>query len=90
MASMATMAQSTDVQGIAGDVLIQYLQRVERLEEEKAGLMEGIKEVFSEAKNNGFDVKIMRELLKLRKLDQAEVDEQETLLDLYKQAIGMH
>lgn len=90
MASMATASHPTEVQGIAGEVLIQYLERVERLEEEKAGIMEGIKEVFSEAKNNGFDVKILRELLKLRKLDQADVDEQEALLDLYKQAIGMH
>lgn len=77
-------------QGIAGDVLIQYFDRIERLEEEKVGIADGIKEVFLEAKGNGYDVKIMREILKLRKMEKAALDEQETMLDLYRQAIGMN
>ncbi|MBF0310742.1 MAG: DUF2312 domain-containing protein [Magnetococcales bacterium] len=85
-----TEAQASDVHGIAGPILIQYLERIERLEEEKSGILEGIREVFAEAKGNGFDVKIMRELLKLRKMERDELDEQETMLHLYRQAIGMH
>jgi uncharacterized protein (UPF0335 family) len=78
-----------EVGGIAGDQLKSYIERIERLEEEKAGLTADIREIFAEAKGNGFDVKIMRQILKLRKLDQDEMAEQETLLDLYKRALGM-
>lgn len=87
-AGLAPTPAST-VGGIAGDQLKSYIERIERLEEEKANLTADIREVFAEAKGNGFDVKIMRQLLKIRKMDSDEVAEQETLLDLYKRAIGM-
>jgi len=87
---MATKkAQTTTVGGIAGDALRQYIERIERLEEEKKTIAEDIKEVFAEAKGNGFDSKIMRKIISLRKMEESERDEQETLLDLYKAALGM-
>jgi len=66
-----------------------FIERVERLEEEKRALAEDIKEVYAEAKGTGFDTKIMRQLIRLRKMDKDDLDEQETLLDVYKRAIGM-
>lgn len=84
-----TTAETVTVGGVAGDQLRSYLERVERLEEEKAALMADIREIFAEAKGNGFDVKIMRQVLKLRKMDRDDRAEAETLLDLYKRALGM-
>mgnify|MGYP002631745295 CR=1 FL=1 len=81
--------ETANVGGIAGDQLRSYIERIERLEEEKAALAADIKEVFAEAKANGFDVKIMRQVLKLRKMDKDDRDEVETLLELYKRALGM-
>ena len=78
-----------DVAGVAGDRLKSFIERIERLEEEKRALAEDIKEVYAEAKGTGFDTKIMRQLIKLRKMDKEEVDEEESLLDLYKRALGM-
>lgn len=78
-----------DVGGIAGDRLRSLIERVERLEEEKRSLAEDIKEVFAEAKGAGFDTKIMRQIIKLRRMDKDDLDEQETLLDIYKRALGM-
>ncbi len=78
-----------EVGGIASDILRSYIERIERLEEEKKETAEQIREIFAEAKGNGFDVKTIREVLKLRKLDSADRSEQEQLLDLYKQALGM-
>jgi uncharacterized protein (UPF0335 family) len=78
-----------DVAGVAGDRLKSFIERIERLEEEKRALAEDIKEVYAEAKGTGFDTKIMRQLIKLRKMDKDDLDEQETLLDVYKRAIGM-
>jgi uncharacterized protein (UPF0335 family) len=78
-----------DVGGIAGERLKSFIERVERLEEEKRALAEDIKEVYAEAKGVGFDVKIMRQIVKIRKMDQDELDEQESLLDVYKRALGM-
>jgi uncharacterized protein (UPF0335 family) len=78
-----------DVAGIAGDRLKSFIERIERLEEEKRALAEDIKEVFAEAKGTGFDTKIMRQIIKIRKMDKDELDEQETLLDVYKRALGM-
>lgn len=74
---------------ISSGQLRQYIEKVERLEEEKAELMEAIREVFGEAKGNGFDVKIMKQVLKMRKMKQEELMEQEELLTLYLQALGM-
>jgi uncharacterized protein (UPF0335 family) len=78
-----------DVGGIAGAQLKSLIERIERLEDEKRALGEDIKEVYVEAKGNGFDVKIMRQIIKIRKMDKDEHDEQESLLDLYKRALGM-
>ena len=78
-----------DVGGIAGAQLRSYIERVERLEEEKAALAADIREVFAEAKATGFEPKVMRQIIKLRKLDQADRQEQEALLELYLAAIGM-
>lgn len=77
------------VGGIAGEQLRAFIERIERLEEEKKDVQEQIKEVFSEARGVGFDVRIMRQLLRLRKLRDADRSEQEELLEIYKSAIGM-
>ena len=73
--------------GIAGDQLRAIVERIERIEEEIKELAEGKKEIYLEAKGNGFDVKILREVIRVRKKDQKERDEQESLLDTYLQAI---
>ena len=78
-----------DIAGIAGDHLRSFVERIERLEEEKKALAEDIKEVYAEAKGNGFDVKILRKVISLRKRDRAELDEEETILELYMRALGM-
>ncbi len=78
-----------DVGGIAGDRLKSFIERIERLEEEKRAIAGDIKEVYAEAKGTGFDTKIMRQIVRLRKRDQDEIDEEETLLDVYKRALGM-
>ena len=80
---------TSDVGGVAGQRLISFIERIERLEEEKAALMEDIKEVYAEAKGVGFDVKIIRKIISLRKMDHEKRRETEELLDLYKSAIGM-
>ncbi len=74
---------------VAGDQLKSIVERIERLEEEKAALSEDIKEVYAEAKANGYDTKILRTVIRLRKQDSAERQEQEALLDLYLAALGM-
>ena len=78
-----------EVGGIAADRLRSLVERIERLEEEKAALAGDIREVYAEAKGNGFDTKIMRQIIRLRRLDKADLQEQETLLDLYKRALGL-
>ncbi len=78
-----------NVGGIAADNLRSYIERIERLEEEKATLAADIREVYAEAKGNGFDAKTMRQIVRLRKLDQGELNEQEAMLELYKTALGM-
>ncbi|HYD65782.1 DUF2312 domain-containing protein [Azospirillum sp.] len=80
---------TNDVQGIAAAQLRSIIERVERLEEEKKGLADDIRDIMAEAKGQGFDVKIIRQIIKLRKMDQSDRQEQETLLDLYKAALGM-
>ena len=78
-----------DVGGIGAERLKSFVERVERLEEEKAALSADIREVYAEAKADGFDIKIMRQVVRLRKLDTADRQEQEELLDLYKRALGL-
>jgi uncharacterized protein (UPF0335 family) len=78
-----------DVGGVAVERLKSFIERIERLEEEKRALSGDIKEVYAEAKGTGFEPKIMRQILKIRKMDKDEVDEEESLLELYKRALGM-
>ena len=78
-----------DIAGIAGERLRSLIERIERLEEEKRTLSADIKEVYAEAKGTGFDTKIMRQIIRLRRMDKDDVDEQETLLEVYKRALGM-
>lgn len=74
---------------IAGERLRSVIERIERLEEERKALASDIKDIYSEAKSAGFDVKVIRQLIRIRKQEPAEVEEQETLLDIYRRAIGM-
>ena len=75
--------------GVAAEELKQFIERIERLEEEKAGIAGDIKDVMAELKGRGFDVKAVRTILRLRKQDHSERQEQEAILELYMQALGM-
>lgn len=75
--------------GVAGEIIRNVVERVERLEEERKALASDIKDALAVAKSAGLDVKVVRQLIALRKKDPAEVEEQETLLDIYKRAVGM-
>jgi uncharacterized protein (UPF0335 family) len=77
----------TDTAGIPGDRICSLIERIERIDEEIRALNEGKKEVYAEAKGEGFDVKVLKEILRLRKQDKDERDEQESLLDLYLRAM---
>ncbi len=79
----------TDGGGIAAQRLRSFIERIERLEEEKAALAADVREVYAEAKGDGFDVKTMRQIVRLRKMDSSDRAEQEALLDLYKSALGL-
>jgi len=78
-----------EVGGIASDRLRSLIERIEKLEEDKREIATDIREVFAEAKSAGFDVKIMRAILKLRKMDAADRDEQEILIETYRKALDM-
>lgn len=82
------MADVADT-GVAADELKQFIERLERLEEEKTGIAGDIKEVFAELKGRGFDAKAVRQILRIRKKDQAERQEEDAILELYLQALGM-
>jgi uncharacterized protein (UPF0335 family) len=75
--------------GIAADQLRSYIERIERLEEEKRGLAEGIRDVYAEAKGNGFEPKVMRRVVALRRMESADRQELDALLDLYRNAVGV-
>ncbi len=79
----------SDVNGIAADRLRSFVERIERLEEERTALGADIREVYSEAKSVGFDTKILRQVVRLRKMDNADRQEQEELLTIYKEALGL-
>ncbi|MBA1141045.1 DUF2312 domain-containing protein [Mesorhizobium neociceri] len=76
-------------QTVAAGQLRAFIERIERLEEEKKTIADDIKEVFAEAKGTGFDTKAMRSIIRLRKKDQAERQEEDAILDLYMAALGM-
>ena len=82
-------AQDVSATGVAADELKQFIERIERLEEERLGLQSDIKDVMAELKGRGFDVKAVRTILRLRKKDHAERQEEEAILELYMQALGM-
>jgi uncharacterized protein (UPF0335 family) len=79
-----------DVAGVTPDRLRSFIERIENLEEEKRAVAEQVKEVFAEAKGEGFDVKTMREVLKLRRMKPHDRAEQGELLEVYLSALGMH
>ena len=76
-----------DVGGVAKDRLRSFVERIERLEEEKLALVADIREVYSEAKGAGFDVKVMRQLIRLRKMDRDDRSQMEAVLDVYERAL---
>ena len=78
---------STD--SVAQDQIRAFIERIERMEEEKKAIAEDIKEIYAEAKGNGFDTKVLRQIVRIRKQDHAERMEQEALLELYMAALGM-
>lgn len=83
------MSENTEVGGIAADRLKSLIERIERLEEEKKGIASDIRDIFAEAKSAGFDVKIMRVVLKLRKMNAEDRDEQEMLTETYRKALDI-
>ncbi len=89
MAVRAVEKSDTKTGGIAADRLRSLVERIERLEEERKALGNDIKDIYAEAKSAGFDVKVLRQLIRIRKQQAADVEEQETLLDLYRRALGM-
>ncbi|MCB8873834.1 DUF2312 domain-containing protein [Acidisoma silvae] len=90
MAFDATETTDAASQGnIAADRLRSIIERIERLEEERKALASDIKDIYAEAKSAGFDVAVLRQLIRIRKQEPAEVEEQETLLDVYRRALGM-
>ena len=83
------MADTVSSDSVAQDQLRAFIERIERLEEEKQAIAGDIKEVYAEAKGNGFDTKVLRTIVRIRKQDHAERMEQEALLELYMSALGM-
>lgn len=80
---------SDDPTSVTGARLRSFIERIERLEEEKKALSDDIKEVFAEAKSQGFDVKTMRKIIRIRKMDENDRQEEEALLETYMAALGM-
>jgi uncharacterized protein (UPF0335 family) len=75
--------------GVAQDQLRAFVERIERMEEEKKAIADDIKEIYAEAKGNGFDTKVLRQVIRIRKQDRSERLEQEAILELYMAALGM-
>jgi uncharacterized protein (UPF0335 family) len=88
MADDAAAPHADVLNGTAQTQLKSIIERVERLEQEKGEIAEQIKEVFAEAKGNGFDVKVLRKIVRIRKQDRAKRMEEEAILDLYLSALG--
>jgi uncharacterized protein (UPF0335 family) len=89
MALSVVEKDQAETGGIAADRLRSLVDRIERLEEERKALGSDIKDIYAEAKSAGFDVKVLRQLIRVRKQEAAEVEEQETMLDVYRRALGM-
>ena len=75
---------------VSAQQLLQFIERIERLEEEKRAFADDIKDVFAEAKSTGFDVKTMRAIVRLRKMEKHHRDEADALMETYRKALGMH
>ena len=86
---MSDMEKAPDTGGIAVDRLRSIIERIERLEEERKALANDIKDIYTEAMSAGFDVPVIRRIIQVRKKEPAEVEEQETLFDIYRRALGM-
>ena len=86
---MSDIGNKSEVGGIAVDRLRPIVERIERLEEERKGLANDIKDIYAEAKSAGFDIPVIRRIIRARKQEPAEVEEQETLFDVYRRALGM-
>ena len=89
MALQVVEKPGTKTGGIAADRLRSLVERIERLEEERKALGSDIKDIYAAAKSAGFDVKVLRQLIRIRKQEPADVEEQETLLDVYRRALEM-
>jgi uncharacterized protein (UPF0335 family) len=87
--ALSTSLSAKTAGTVASKQLKSFVERIERLEEEKKGIADDIRDVFAEAKGQGFDTKVMRQVIRLRKKDAAERQEEEALLDLYMHALGM-
>ena len=85
----SAVSKKTKAGPISAERLKSFVERIEKLEEERGAIGSDIKDVYSEAKGVGYDVKTMRKIISIRKVDAAERDEQEQLLDVYKHALGM-
>lgn len=85
----ANGARRAQAGGVAAGQLKSIIERIERLEEEKAAIAADIRDIYAEAKANGFDTKVLRQVVKIRKMDQNERQERESLLDVYLNALGM-
>ena len=83
------MADTVSSDSVAQDQLRAFVERIERMEEEKKAIADDIRDIYAEAKGNGFDTKVLRQVVKIRKQDRSERLEQEALLDLYLAALGM-
>ena len=83
---MAKKAVSSEA--VASDRLRAFVERIERLEEEKSALAADIREIYSEAKSSGFDTKVLRQVIARRRKDKAEIEEMEALLEMYESALG--
>jgi uncharacterized protein (UPF0335 family) len=86
---MADAPAPTSVESVSAGQLRSFVERIERLEEEKKGLQDDIKDIYAEAKGTGFDVKVLRKLISLRKMKREDRIEQDELLEIYKEALGM-
>ena len=89
MALQVVEKLDTKTGGIAADRLRSIVDRIERLEEERKALSSDIRDIYAEGKSAGFDVKVLRQLIRVRRQEAADVEEQETLLDVYRRALGM-
>ena len=80
---------NAEVGGIAVDRLRSIIERIERMEEEKKALSSDIKDIYAEAKSAGFDVKVVRQIIAIRRKEPAELEEEETLMEIYRKALGV-